>query len=75
MYRESDLITSGSSMWYTGSSPDASCLGIMIATGATGSGSFVYGGAINLADLEAGRVYDFRLKYVEVTAGNVYILK
>lgn len=58
---------SGSLYWNTAAGA------IMTAT-ATGTASFVDGGSVALADLIAKTIYPFRIAWLKVDSGTVYLL-
>lgn len=53
---------------------NSACSAIMIGTSVTGTGSFVDGGMINLNELSNKTIYPFRLSWIKVDSGAVYLL-
>lgn len=58
---------SGSLFWNTAA-------GAILPVGATGTASFVGGGIVSIADLATKTIYPFRVSWLQVDSGTVYLL-
>ncbi len=62
------IATPGPIYWNT------ACAAIMTSGSVKGTGSFIDGGEISLADLTTKKIYPFRLSYMNIDSGSVYLL-